>query len=274
MMSPSERVQLRKEFRKTPTGDPSAKWEATANWLSAFEHTDEWAIVLMDGERFPCVTAGFVLECVWRANWVAFDQVDEYERLLAGFGEIPASLPQTGSPQNYSRGAWIFEAQPRSKRRKPLQERRPFRGFHPDEPSAQLDLSVPVGQCTPQQLMEALMLQGGRWNNFDPEPILKDLHQNRHLWLNFMMLPLIGEEEESGRLYSNLGLALRDLSDRWHADTLYIWSRDDDCVYPLVDFGKTWLADDVQVMDRDRASVFIGYGGSSDPPPVIIYWWD
>jgi hypothetical protein len=276
MMSPSERVQLRKEFRKSkvPTNDPLAKWEIAAKWLSFFEDTDEWAIVLVDGERCPCVIAGFVLECVWRADWVALEKVDEYDRLLAGFGKIPDSLPQTGSPENYARGAWIFEAQPRSKRRKTLKERRVFRRFHPDEVSNPLDLSVPVGQCTPQQLMEALMLQGGRWNNFDPEPIVQDLHQNSHLWLNFMMLPLIGEDEESGRLYSNLGLALRDLSDRWHADTLYIWSRDDDCVYPLVDFGKTWLADDVQVMDRDRASVFIGYGGSSDPPPVVVYWWD
>lgn len=274
MVTPSERVRLLKEFRKHPAGDPLAKWETTANWLSIFEDTDEWAIVLMEGDRCPCVTAGFVLECVWRSDWVALDRVDEYERLLAGFGEIPESLPKTGSPESYSRGAWIFEAQPRGKRRKTLKERRVFRRLHQDEPSSILDLSASVGQCRPQQLMEALMLQSGRWNNFDPEPILQDLHQNRHLWLSFMMLPLICEDDESGRLYSNLGLALRDLSDRWHADTLYVWSRDDDCVYPLVDFGKTWKADDVQVMDRDRASVFIGYGGWSDPPPVVVYWWD
>lgn len=37
----------------------------------------------MDGERNPCVTIGFVLECVWRSDWVAFDEVDGRERLLA-----------------------------------------------------------------------------------------------------------------------------------------------------------------------------------------------
>ncbi len=72
--------------------------------------------------------------------------------------------------------------------------------------------------------------------------------------------------------YINLGCcALRYLGYRWHADTLYIWSRDEDCVYSLVDFSKAWMADDVQVIDRDRASVFIGYRGCDDPPPVVIY---
>lgn len=257
-------------------GAPLGKWEAASQWLSHFNDSDCWAIVLMDGDRHPCVTAGFVLECVWRSDWTAFDEVDGYQRLLTGFREIPAPLPTVGAPTTYSRGAWIFEAQPRDQRRQTLKERRAVWGRSPrqDEPKKRLDLSLEVGQCTPQQFMEALMLTGGRWNNFNPEPILEDLYQNQHLWLNFMMLPLIGESEASGRLYSNLGFALRDLGDRWHADTLYVWSQDDDCVYPLVDLGNTWLADDVQVMDRDRASKFIGYGGCDDPPPVVIYWWD
>jgi hypothetical protein len=276
MMSPYERIRLMKELKKTPEGNPLAKWEAASQWLTKFEDSDNWAIVMMDGDRNPCVTIGFILECVWRSDWVAFDTVDGYDRLLAGFREIPETLPTIGSPGNYYRGAWIFEAQSRSQRRKTLQERRNnWRRFlSENELKSRLDLSLSVGECNSQQLMEALMLTEGRWNNFDPEPILTDLYQNQHLWLTYMMLPLIGESEDSNRLFSNLGLALRDLGDRWHADTLYIWSRDDDCVYPLVDFGKTWLADDVQVMDRDRASIFIGYGGSQQPPPVVIYWWD
>lgn len=284
MLNPSDRVRLRKEFRSLPDSDPLAKWDAASQWLSQFDDSDRWAIVLIEGDRgtdsavnrSPAVTIGFVLECVWRADWVTFDEVDSYQRLLAGFKSIPDPLPTTGSPTTYWEGAWIFEAQPRHQRRKSLQERRAQQGqaLPQDESSPRLDLSLSVGECSPQQLMEALMLQSGRWNNFDPEPILTDLYQNRHLWLSFMLLPLIAEDEASSRLYSNLGLALRDLRGRWHADTLYIWSKNDDCVYPLVDFGKAWLADDVQVMDRDRASVFIGYGGCEDPPPVVIYWWD
>lgn len=71
---------------------------------------------------------------------------------------------------------------------------------------------------------------------------------------------MIEEDEDSNRLYINLGYyALRYLGYCWHADTLYVWGRDDDCVYLLVDFSKAWMADAVQVIDRDRASVFIGY---------------
>lgn len=188
------------------------------------------------------------MESIWRSDWVAEDEIDSRERLLAGFRDIPEPLPTSGVPTNYWRGAWIFEAQLRNKRHKTLKERRTNQESH--QPAVRLDLALAVGQCTPQQLMEALMLQSGRWHNFDSELILADLDQNRHLWLNFMMLPLIGEDEDSNRLYSNLGYALRDLRYRWHADTLYVWSKDDDCVYPVVDFGKAWMADDVQVMEK------------------------
>lgn len=79
---------------------------------------------MMDGDRYPCVTIGFILECVWRSDWVAFDEEDGYQRLLAGFKDILKPLPTVGSPTTYWRGAWIFEAQLRNKRRKTLKERR------------------------------------------------------------------------------------------------------------------------------------------------------
>ena len=65
MLSPSERVRLMKEMR-LPKGNPLAKWEAVSAWLSRFEDSDQWAIVMIDGDRHPCVTSGFILECVWR----------------------------------------------------------------------------------------------------------------------------------------------------------------------------------------------------------------
>jgi hypothetical protein len=30
----------------------------------------------------------------------------------------------------------------------------------------------------------------------------------------------------------------------------------------------------IALMDGDRVSVFIGYGGYENPPPVVVYWWD
>ena len=63
-----------------------------------------------------------------RSHWVTFDEVDGYQRLLAGFNEIPEPWPAVGAPKSYSRGAWVFEAQPRHQRRKTLVERRGGRG--------------------------------------------------------------------------------------------------------------------------------------------------
>ncbi|MEG5211496.1 hypothetical protein [Microcoleus sp. ARI1-B5] len=62
MFTPSDRVRLMKEMRKSPSGDLLAKWEASSQWLSRFEDSDDWSIALMDGDRTPCVTIGFVLE--------------------------------------------------------------------------------------------------------------------------------------------------------------------------------------------------------------------
>lgn len=101
MVTPSKRVRLIKGMRKPPAGNPLAKWEAVSQWLSQFEDSDQWAIVMMDGDHYPCVTIGFILECVWRSDWAVFDQVDGYQRLLAGFKDISEVLPTLGSPTTY-----------------------------------------------------------------------------------------------------------------------------------------------------------------------------
>jgi hypothetical protein len=45
-------------------------------------------------------------------------------------------------------------------------------------------------------------------------------------------------------------LALRDLGYRWKADTLYVLTRDDEYVLPLLDLGKDWHCDHTEVIDR------------------------
>ena len=67
-------------------------------------------------------------------------------------------------------------------------------------------------------------------------------------------------------------LTLRDLSCRWKADTLYVLTRDDEYVLPLLDLGKGWQCDHTEVIDRTRTGQLLGRHPA--PPPVVVYWGD
>jgi hypothetical protein len=87
-----------------------------------------------------------------------------------------------------------------------------------------------------------------------------------------MMLSYVSISEGSDHLHSDLGHLSRDIGSYWHADMMCVGSQDDDCAYPLVNFGQAWSADDVQVINRDRASRLISYGDAGDSPLIVIYW--
>ncbi len=131
-----------------------------------------------------------------------------------------------------------------------------------------LDFNQPVGDCSTQELLEALMLHANL-NNFNPMQILSDLHANPDLWISFFMGPSIrtGEEIDKCGLFQ----AIRDIRRRWNVDTLYVYTREDDCVFPLVDFGKKWQAGNVEVFDRLRTGYLMNQHPA--PPPVVAYWW-
>jgi len=132
-----------------------------------------------------------------------------------------------------------------------------------------LDFNQPVGDCSTQELLEALMLHAG-FNDFDPMLVLDDLHSNPNLWMSFFMGPPIVEREDFCRC--GLFVAIRDIRRRWRADTLYVHAQDDDCVFPLVDFGKKWNAKEVEIFDRQRTEhLMLMYPA---PPPVVTYWWN
>jgi len=79
-----------------------------------------------------------------------FNEVDGYSSLLAGFRDIPKATSSWLST-DYWRGMDFLK--PVSKRRKtPPKNREPIGSpRHQDEPAVRLELSLPVGQCTPQQ---------------------------------------------------------------------------------------------------------------------------
>lgn len=66
-------------------------------------------------------------------------------------------------------------------------------------------------------------------------------------------------------------LTLRDLGYRWKANTLYVLTRDDEYVSPLLDLGKNWQCDHTEVIDRTRTGQLLG---RYPAPPIVVYWWD
>lgn len=136
--------------------------------------------------------------------------------------------------------------------------------------SDRLDLAKPIGECSTQELVEALMLHRGDYNLFDAEQVLADLYSNRDLWVSFFMGPLIVEHEDY--CLNGLFLILRDILHQWHGDTLYVHCRQDECVFSLLVLGKAWKCDDVQVFNRERTGHLMGWHPA--PPPVIAYRWD
>lgn len=51
-----------------------------------------------------------------------------------------------------------------------------------------LDRTNPVGLCSTQELVVALMLQS-RLNSFDPDQVFADLKAHPKLWISFLMQP-------------------------------------------------------------------------------------
>ncbi|HLO48610.1 MAG TPA: hypothetical protein VK211_09375 [Kamptonema sp.] len=137
-----------------------------------------------------------------------------------------------------------------------------------------LPADTPVGDCTPQELWTALMLNSG-FNQFDPYQVVSDLYANRELWLGFAMLPdieVITAEEYPDLWRRGYLKFLSHLEYRHHCDTLYVLAAEDERVFKLVDFGKEWKADDVQVYTAQEAERILDRRG--DALPVVRYWWD
>ena len=61
--------------------------------------------------------------------------------------------------------------------------------------SYMLDLTKSVGDCSPQELVAALMLKAA-FNRFDPKQVLSDLYAHQEWWKSFVMGPPLPEAVE------------------------------------------------------------------------------
>ncbi|WP_448560602.1 hypothetical protein [Trichothermofontia sp.] len=158
---------------------------------------------------------------------------------------------------------------------------------------------------SPQELFAALVWQR-RFNQFDGPTIMTDLVNHLDLWESFLFMKPIYAPERDGLSFNGMVETLLAIANYrsmpassmihfipYPADTLYILAENQDTIVAqLIDFGKKWEANCVDVWDgnntgetetwefRDYVSIRLrqglwGEGFKRDRDAVIIsYWWD
>ena len=155
----------------------------------------------------------------------------------------------------------------------------------------------------PQELFAALIWQR-RFNEFDGEEVITDLSNHPSLWASFLFTKPIFAPDENGLSFGGVIDTLLAMANYrpmpetsiihfipYPADTLYILTENQDTVVSqLLDLGKKWRADSVEVSDgsneeyglrlkrRLRARLEGALWGEDvrqDRDAVVIaYWWD
>lgn len=158
---------------------------------------------------------------------------------------------------------------------------------------------------SPQELVAALVWQR-RFNQFDGPVIITDLAHHPQLWESFLFTKPIYADDRHGLSFNGLVETLLAMANYrplpassmihfilYPADTLYILAENQDTIVAqLIDFGKKWEADCVEVWDganpgetetwelRDYVSLRLRQGlwgedFKRDRDAVMIsYWWD
>ena len=153
---------------------------------------------------------------------------------------------------------------------------------------------------SPQELFAALVWSR-RFNEFDGQEVITDLVNHPELWASFLFLKPIFAPDENGLSFNGVIDTLLAMANYrpmpetsmirfvpYPADTLYILTVNrDTIVTQLVDLGKKWRADSVDVCDgtseefgwrlkrRLLARLERGLCGESDRDAVVVsYWWD
>jgi hypothetical protein len=156
---------------------------------------------------------------------------------------------------------------------------------------------------SPQELFAALVWRR-RFNEFNGQEVITDLANHPELWASFLFSKPIFAPDENGLSFSGVIDTLLAMANYrpmpetsimhfipYPADTLYILTVNrDTTVAQLVDWGKKWRADSVDVCDgtseefgwRLKRRLFArleeglqGEDVENDRDAVVIsYWWD
>lgn len=156
---------------------------------------------------------------------------------------------------------------------------------------------------SPQELFSALVWQR-RFNQFDGREVITDLSLHPELWASFLFSKPIFAPDENSLSFSGMVDTLLAMANYrpmpetsiihfipYPADTLYILTENQDTtVSQLLDLGKKWRADSVDVCDDTNEEYYFRLkrrlmarleGALGDKnvqreqdTVVVSYWWD
>ncbi|AFY55390.1 hypothetical protein Riv7116_2895 [Rivularia sp. PCC 7116] len=156
---------------------------------------------------------------------------------------------------------------------------------------------------SPQELFAALVWQR-QFNDFDGEQVITDLLQHNNLWESFLFTKPIFAPDENGLSFGGVIDTLAAMANyrpmpetsmihfvAYPADTLYVLTENQDTkVSQLVDLGKKWQADSVEVTDgtdtqytyrlkrmlryRFEEALWGNENKEQRDAVVVSYWWD
>jgi hypothetical protein len=161
-----------------------------------------------------------------------------------------------------------------------------------------------IAQSYSAQELFAAMVWQRQYNEFDGEEVITDLATHPQLWASFLFSKPIFAKDEHGLSFGGVVDTLLAMANYrpmpessiihfipYPADTLYILTESQDTIVTkLLDFGKKWKADSVEICDgldeefsfrlKRRLSARLEGGLWSDniqrdrDAVVISYWWD
>lgn len=156
---------------------------------------------------------------------------------------------------------------------------------------------------SPQELFAALVWQR-QFNQFHGEQVITDLSQHTDLWASFLFTKPIFAPDENGLSFGGVVDTLLAMANyrpmpetsiihfiAYPADTLYILAENQDTkVSQLLDLGKKWRADSVEVSDGTNEDYGWRLGRRLRTPlegalwgedvqqhrdaVIVSYWWD
>ena len=149
-----------------------------------------------------------------------------------------------------------------------------------------------------QELFAALVWQR-KFNDFNGEKVIIDLSKNPTLWESFLFTKPIFTSDKDGINFVGMVDILVSMANyrplpletiksyaAYPADTILVLTENKDTIVAqLMDLGKTWKADSVEVMDSDnqeclflkghlKNALFDREKNSRRDAIVVSYWWD